>query len=77
MFVRCGTQTGPGQDQFRVGAALLHRRAPGPAGGSVALEELAARTGGYDIDEAGARRVNSPYVRGFAELPTTITRGAG
>nr|WP_244984056.1 cytochrome P450 [Actinomadura citrea] len=43
----------------------------------VALEELAARTGGYDIDEAGARRVNSPYARGFAELPTTITRGAG
>lgn len=43
----------------------------------IALEELAARTADYDIDEAGARRVNSPYVRGFAELPTVISRLAG
>ncbi|NDU74864.1 cytochrome P450 [Actinomadura sp. DSM 109109] len=43
----------------------------------VALEELAARVGDYDIDEAGARRVNSPYVRGFAALPTAVARRAG
>ncbi|MEU8125448.1 cytochrome P450 [Spirillospora sp. NPDC049024] len=40
----------------------------------IALEELAARVGDYDIDEARARRLASPYVRGFAELPTTAVR---
>lgn len=39
----------------------------------VALEELVARVADYDIDEAGARRVHSANVRGFATLPTTIT----
>jgi cytochrome P450 len=39
----------------------------------VALEELVARVADYDIDEAGARRVHSANVRGFATLPTTVT----
>jgi len=38
----------------------------------VALEELVARVASYDIDEAGAERVHSVNVRGFAVLPTTV-----
>ncbi|HET6952593.1 MAG TPA: cytochrome P450 [Acidimicrobiales bacterium] len=40
----------------------------------VALEELVARVADYDIDEVGARRVHSANVRGFATLPTIVTR---
>ncbi|HEX6417632.1 MAG TPA: cytochrome P450 [Acidimicrobiales bacterium] len=40
----------------------------------VALEELLARVADYDIDESGAARVHSANVRGFATLPTTVTR---
>ena len=39
----------------------------------VVLEELVARVADYDIDAAGARRVHSINVRGFARLPTTVT----
>jgi cytochrome P450 len=39
----------------------------------VTLEELVARIADYDIDEAGAARVHSINVRGFAQLPTTVT----
>lgn len=39
----------------------------------VTLEELVARVADYDIDEAGAARVHSINVRGFARLPTTVT----
>lgn len=38
----------------------------------VALEELVARVADYDIDEAGAERVHSINVRGFAHLPTVL-----
>jgi hypothetical protein len=40
----------------------------------VVLEELVARVRDYDIDEAGSTRVHSLNVRGFATLPTTVTR---
>ncbi len=38
----------------------------------VVLEELVRRVAHYDIDEAGASRVHSVNVRGFATLPTTV-----
>lgn len=41
--------------------------------GRVALEEFVRRVAAYDIDEAGAERVHSINVRGFATLPTTVT----
>lgn len=41
--------------------------------GRVALEELTGRVADYDIDMAGAERVHSVNVRGFARLPTTVT----
>lgn len=40
----------------------------------VTLEELVARVSDYDIDESGAERVHSANVRGFARLPTRVTR---
>jgi cytochrome P450 len=40
----------------------------------VTLEELVARIADYDIDEDGAERVHSANVRGFARLPTSVTR---
>jgi cytochrome P450 len=40
----------------------------------VTLEELVARVADYDIDEEGAERVHSANVRGFARLPTSVTR---
>jgi hypothetical protein len=52
---------------FCLGASLARLEA------RVALEELVARVADYDIDEAGARRVHSANVRGFAALPTTVT----
>jgi hypothetical protein len=39
----------------------------------IVLEQLLSRVAGYDIDETGARRVHSINVRGFANLPTTVT----
>jgi len=39
---------------------------------NVALRELATRVRGIEVDEAGARRVHSINVRGFAHLPVTI-----
>jgi hypothetical protein len=38
----------------------------------IALAELLSRMVDYDIDDAGARRVHSVNVRGFASLPTTV-----
>jgi cytochrome P450 len=38
----------------------------------VCLEELVASVAGYDVDPAGATRVHSVNVRGFASLPTTV-----
>lgn len=52
---------------FCLGASLARLEA------RVALEELVARVADYDIDEAGAHRVHSANVRGFATLPTTVT----
>jgi hypothetical protein len=36
------------------------------------LDELLGRVSDYDIDPAGAQRVHSANVRGFAHLPTTV-----
>ncbi|HEX6567965.1 MAG TPA: cytochrome P450, partial [Acidimicrobiales bacterium] len=52
---------------FCLGASLARLEA------RVALDELIARVADYDIDAAGARRVHSANVRGFAALPTTVT----
>lgn len=38
----------------------------------VALSELFSRITGYQVDEAGAVRVHSSSVRGFASLPITV-----
>jgi cytochrome P450 len=51
---------------FCLGASLARLEA------RVVLEELVDRVAAYDIDEAGARRVHSVNVRGFATLPTTV-----
>jgi cytochrome P450 len=52
---------------FCLGASLARLEA------RVALEELVARVADWDVDEAGAVRVHSANVRGFARLPTTVT----
>ena len=51
----------------RDGFGLLSDR---PAEARVALEEVVAHVADYDVDEAGATRVHSVNVRGFATLPT-------
>ncbi|HEY3832134.1 MAG TPA: cytochrome P450 [Acidimicrobiia bacterium] len=51
---------------FCLGAALARLET------RVALRELVARVADYEIDEAGAARVHSVNVRGFAALPTTV-----
>ncbi len=56
-----------GGRHFCLGAPLARLEA------RVVLEELVARVADYDIDAAGARRVHSINVRGFASLPTTVT----
>jgi cytochrome P450 len=52
---------------FCLGASLARLEA------RVVLEQLLERVASYDIDEAGARRVHSVNVRGFAHLPTSVT----
>lgn len=56
---------------FCLGASLARLEA------RVALEELVARVADWEIDEAGAVRVHSANVRGFARLPTTVTLRRG
>ena len=53
---------------FCLGASLARLEA------RVCLEELITLISDYDIDEAGAQRVHSVNVRGFATLPTTVER---
>lgn len=53
---------------FCLGAHLARMEA------RVALTELFARITGYDVDVAGAVRVHSSSVRGFAQLPITVER---
>ena len=43
----------------------------------LALEELVARVDGWEVDEAGAERVHSANVRGFARLPTQVSLRPG
>lgn len=50
-----------------VGAALGRLEA------RLALTELAKAVAGYEIDEAGVRRIHSSNNRGFASLPTKVT----
>lgn len=54
---------------FCLGASLARLEA------KVVLEELVSRVrDDYEIDEAGTRRVHSVNVRGFATLPTEVTK---
>ena len=53
---------------FCLGAHLARMEA------RVALTELLARIRGYEVDTAGAVRVHSSSVRGFAHLPITVTK---
>ena len=53
---------------FFLGAHLARMEA------RVALTELLARIRGYEVDTAGAVRVHSSSVRGFAHLPITVTK---
>jgi hypothetical protein len=39
----------------------------------IVLEQLLTRVIAYDVDDAGAQRVHSVNVRGFARLPTSVT----
>ncbi len=39
----------------------------------VVLEQLLTHVASYEVDETGARRVHSVNVRGFAQLPTSVT----
>ena len=50
-----------------LGAALARLEA------RIGLHELATRVADYEVDEAGAARVHSINVRGFASLPTSVT----
>ncbi len=51
---------------FCLGASLARLEA------RIALNELVRRVRSYEIDPAGARRIHSVNVRGFASLPTTV-----
>lgn len=53
---------------FCLGAHLARMEA------RVALTELFERIRGYEVDEAGAVRVHSSSVRGFAQLPVTVKK---
>jgi hypothetical protein len=52
---------------FCLGASLARLEA------KVVLEQLVSRISAYDVDEATAHRVHSVNVRGFAQLPTSVT----
>lgn len=39
----------------------------------IVLEQLLSRVSAYDVDESSSHRVHSVNVRGFAQLPTTVT----
>ncbi|MFZ4519628.1 MAG: cytochrome P450 [Microthrixaceae bacterium] len=56
---------------FCLGASLARLEA------RVALEELVAAIGTYDVDPDGLERVHSINVRGFSRVPTSITPRAG
>lgn len=51
---------------FCMGASLARMES------RVALEQIAERVQGWEVDEAGASRVHSVNVRGFATLPSTV-----
>jgi cytochrome P450 len=51
---------------FCLGASLARLEA------RIALNELVRRVRSYEVDAAGARRIHSVNVRGFAGLPTTV-----
>ena len=53
---------------FCLGAHLARMEA------RVALTEMFERIGGYEVDDAGAVRVHSSSVRGFAHLPITVKK---
>ena len=53
---------------FCLGAHLARMEA------RVALTEMFERIRGYEVDDAGAVRVHSSSVRGFAHLPITVTK---
>jgi len=53
---------------FCMGASLARLEA------AIALEALVAGCRGYDLDDAGIRRVHSVNVRGFAAMPMTVVR---
>lgn len=53
---------------FCLGASLARLEA------RIVLEEIVRSIADYDIDAAGATRVHSINVRGFATLPTTVVR---
>ena len=53
---------------FCLGASLARLEA------RVCLEELVACAASYEVDADATRRVHSVNVRGFAALPTTVTR---
>jgi hypothetical protein len=52
---------------FCLGASLARLEA------KVVLEQLVSKISAYDVDEANAHRVHSVNVRGFAQLPTSVT----
>jgi cytochrome P450 len=54
---------------FCLGASLARLEA------RIVLEQLLTRVRRYDVDEAGAQRVHSVNVRGFARLPTRVVLG--
>ncbi len=56
-----------GGRHFCMGAALARLEA------RIALEELVSKVTDYDIDAPAAARVHSVNVRGFANLPTSVT----
>ncbi|MCP4436139.1 MAG: cytochrome P450 [Actinomycetia bacterium] len=53
---------------FCLGASLARLEA------RVCLEELLARVDGWEVDHQAAQRVHSVNVRGFATLPTSVSR---
>jgi hypothetical protein len=52
---------------FCLGASLARLEA------KIVLEQLVSKISAYDVDESNAHRVHSVNVRGFAQLPTSVT----